>query len=260
MKQTRADSRVGSRSVLHAVAQLAERQAVLRIVDKIIPYHAAMGIVAGDAAHLPAAPLFRRVLLALERMPFSARYPHDVRLADEMAVTRETELIDRFEQLCFILAAVRVMAGFAHPRLDRTMQKLQFLDLRRHIGMALITEGSSALGDGVLRVTLAGVAITAGIGACGAMYVFYRQHFLVADKTGIILFNAVVHLCRRRIHNMAGLAETLLFGPMHGHRGILRQNLLIAVFRSIKNRQFGGFDLMAAVKQVYDKFVDPGIP
>lgn len=69
------------------MAHLAKLHAITGIVNKEIPYRAAMGAVAGDTAHLPATPLFRRVRLTLERMAFTALNPHNVHLGANMAMT-----------------------------------------------------------------------------------------------------------------------------------------------------------------------------
>lgn len=69
------------------MAHLTELHSVFRIVDKEIPDGPPMGVVAGDTTHLPAAPLFRRVRLTLERMTITARYPQYMRLVKNMAMT-----------------------------------------------------------------------------------------------------------------------------------------------------------------------------
>ena len=59
---------------------------------------------------------------------------------------------------------------------------------------------------------------------------------------------------------MTGLAKTLFFGTMQSNGGILRRNLLITLFRDIKNRQAGRFNLLGAVKQVNYELVNTRIP
>lgn len=246
--------------MLHAVTQLAKEHTILGIVYKEIPDGTPMGAMAGNTAHLPSAPLFRRVRLPLERMPPAARNPDDVQLVADMPVTRQAEVVDRLEQLRFVLAPMGVVAGFAHPRFDRAMYKLLFPELPLHIGMAFIAECRTALGDGVLRGPLAVMAVPAGIRAGRAVHVPYGKYPFVAEYAGVDLFIAAVHLGRRRVHDMAGAAETLFFGSMQGHRGKLRQNLLAAVDGCIKNGEGSGFDLLAAVEQIDDKFVDTRVP
>lgn len=81
------------------MAHLTEYHTILRIVNKEIPYAPPMGVMAGDAAHLPAAPLFGRVRLPFERMTTAAWNPEYVRLAVYMAMTCQTEIVDRLVQL-----------------------------------------------------------------------------------------------------------------------------------------------------------------
>lgn len=126
--------------------------------------------------------------------------------------------------------------------------------------MAFIAEGRTPFGDGMFWVTLAGMAITAGIGTCRAMDVFYRQQLLMTDETGIVFFDAAVHLRRCRVHHMARLAEALFFRAVQRHWHILWRNLLIAAFRCIKNRKCGRFDLLGTVKQVNNELVNTRIP
>lgn len=68
------------------MAHLAELQPVVRVVDEEIPDIASVGGMAGDAGHLPAAPLFGRILFALQGMPLAGGCPDHMGLGGDMAV------------------------------------------------------------------------------------------------------------------------------------------------------------------------------
>lgn len=115
------------------MTHLTQVHAVIGIVDEEITDITTVGRMAGYAAHLPSAPLLGRIILAAQRMAFSSCSSDNMGLCTEMTVTRQTEFIYRLDQLRFILAAMRVVTGIAHPCFDRTMDKFLFQDLNGHV-------------------------------------------------------------------------------------------------------------------------------
>ena len=196
------------------MTHLAETHTVIGVVGKEIANLSAMRAMTGNAAHLPATTFFRGVILSTKRVTFTSGGPDNVFLIPDMAVTGKAKFIYRFQKLRFILTTMRVMTCATHAGLNRTMYKFLFLDLYGHISVTFVTEFGPTLWDRVLRTTLAGVAIAAGIGTCRPMNIFYCQHLLVTDIAGITLFYAAVHLCRCRVHHVTRLTKSLFFWTM----------------------------------------------
>lgn len=241
------------------MAHLTQHHPFFGIIDKVVSDISTVRIMAGDTTQIPAGRGLGRILFTAERMPLTAHGPDDMGLVAEMTMAGQAQLIDRFDQLRFVGAAVGIVTGLAHSGLDRAVDKLLFLDLQRHVGMTLVTEFGPTLGDAMLGAALAVVAVTAGIGTGRAVHIFDRHDFLVADVTGVFSLDAAVHLGRGRVHDVAGLTEALAFGLVHHNRRIFRRHAL-STSLSEKDIQIGRLDLLSPLEKIDDNPVDARIP
>lgn len=245
---------------LFIVAHLAQQHSVFSIIDKEIPDLAAMGIMAGDACHFLAAYFFNRIRLALERMPFTGGGSDHMSLFGNVAMTGKTQLVDRLDQLGFILAAVGIMAGFTQSCFDWTMDEFPFFQRLGHVGMALVTECCVPFEHFILGIAVAAVAIAAGIGADRTVHIFYIDQFPVAAETGIALLGIAAHLVCRGLHVVAGRTWPLLFRNMHdvGHK--LWWGLALGFGRRVIYLGSGCLYFLPTVEQIDLQLVAPLIP
>jgi len=242
------------------MTHLTKLHLVIAAACKVVARLPPVGVVAGSTGEFAPSPPLRWVGLPGYRMAAAISKSDCVNTFTYLFMTGKAEFVNWMDKLAGIFAGVGIMTGLAHIGSNRSMEKLERLELLLLLFVTRETELCLSSLDRIFRNYIERMAGDTLIHTDRAMDKFLISHPPMTGVTGVLLVREIGHLLFSRVHIMARIAERFGISTMEGCRLEILRDLLAAGRWRVIDLGLEALQQLVTVKSLHGQLVEPQIP